>query len=71
MANSLVHSASLAISPAEESQWSKPLDQSDEYSWSAGEYETVEGLDNTIQQDYTDIDYTSGSLVSFPTSLSR
>jgi len=71
VANSLVHSASLAISPAEESQWSKPLDQSDEYSWSGGEYETVEGLDNTIQQDYTDIDYTSGSLVSFHTSLSR
>ena len=76
MSNSLVHSASIAISPAKESQWSSPLDQTDEYSWTVQEqqYETPggpDGLDNTVQQDYQDIDYTSGSLVSFHTSLSR
>ena len=73
MSNSLVHSASIAISPAQESQWSSPLDLTDEYSWSVQEQEQeiVEGLDNTVQQDYQDIDYTSGSLVSFHTSLSR
>ena len=75
MSNSLVHSASIAISPAKESQWSSPLDQTDEYSWSVQEqeldYEAPGGLENTVQQDYQDIDYTSGSLVSFHTSLSR
>ena len=76
VSNSLVHSASIAISGGEESQWSSPLDQTDEYSWSvqpqsAEEYETPGGLDNSVQQDYHDIDYTSGSLVSFHTSLSR
>lgn len=71
VANSLVHTASLAISPAQESQWSSPLDQTDDYSWSVQEYEPAGGLDNTVQQDYQDIDYTSGSLVSFHTSLSR
>ena len=54
MSNSLVHSASIAISPAKESQWSSPLDQTDEYSWSVQEqeeedYETPGGLDNTVQ----------------------
>ena len=71
VANSLVHTASLAISTAQESQWSSPLDQTDDYSWSVQEYEPAGGLDNTVQQDYQDIDYTSGSLVSFHTSLSR
>jgi len=73
VSNSLVHSASIAISPAQESQWSSPLDMTDEYSWSVQEQDqdTAGGLDNTVQQDYQDIDYTSGSLVSFHTSLSR
>jgi len=70
VANTLVHGASLSISPAEEPHWSKPVDQSDDYSWSAQEAETG-GLDNRLEQDYQDIDYTSGSLVSFHTSLSR
>jgi len=76
VSNSLVHSVSLAISGGEESQWSSPLDLTDEYSWSvqpqsAEDYETPGGQDNSVQQDYQDIDYTSGSLVSFHTSLSR
>ena len=76
MSNTLVHSASIAISGGEESQWSSPLDQTDDYSWSvqpqsAEDQETPGGLENSVQQDYQDIDYTSGSLVSFHTSLSR
>ena len=76
MSNSLVHSASIAISGGEESQWSSPLDQTDDYSWSVQpqsteNQETPGRLENSLQQDYQDIDYTSGSLVSFHTSLSR
>merc|ERR1711953_1176288 len=71
VSNSLVHSASPAISPGQESQWSSPLDQTDEYSWTVQEQEIPGGLDNSVQQDYQDIDYTSGSLVSFHTSLSK
>ena len=72
LGNSLVHSASIAVSPGQESQWSSPLDQTDDYSWSVQEQERPGGLENSVvQQDYQDIDYTSGSLVSFHTSLSR
>ena len=71
MANSIVHGASVSISPAEEAQWSRPMDLSDEYSWTVQEQEDQGGLDNRLEQDYQDIDYTSGSLVSFHTSLSR
>lgn len=72
VANTLVHRASISFSPAEEAGWSKPMDQSDEYSWSVQEFEAPAGLSsNSLEQDYQDIDYTSGSLVSFHTSLSR
>ena len=57
--------------------WSSPIraETEDEFSWSVGQYDnSVENkmvVDNRLSQDYDDIDYTSGSLVSFHTSLTR
>jgi len=69
--NSLVHGASLSVWGGEEADWSKPVDLSDEYSWTVQGEEGEAGLASRLEQDYQDIDYTSGSLVSFHTSLSR
>ena len=78
-----LHSASYSVSDA----WSKPMEYEDEFSWSVGgqeagpgaergawQLESVESrlvADNRLTQDYDDIDYTSGNLVSFHTSLAR
>ena len=78
-----LHSATYSVSDA----WSKPMEYEDEFSWSVGGQEAGQGAergawqlesvesrlvaDNRLTQDYDDIDYTSGNLVSFHTSLAR
>ena len=55
--------------------WSHAMEYEDEFAWSVQQFDnsvasSVMG-DGRLSQDYDDIDYTSGNLVSFHTSLAR
>ena len=55
--------------------WSHAMEYEDEFAWSVQQFDnSVESSvvgDGRLSQDYDDIDYTSGNLVSFHTSLAR
>ena len=80
MGESLLHSAAYSVSPGENSNnlgdWSQEMSQEDEFSFfpSVQQYDSVNSnlvMDNRLTQDYDDIDYSSGSLVSFHTSIAK
>ena len=51
------------------------MSSEDEFSWSVQQYDnSVDSAmmgDSRLTQDYDDIDYTSGNMVSFHTSIAR
>ena len=55
--------------------WSHAMEYEDEFAWSVQQFDnSVESAvvgDGRLSQDYDDIDYTSGNMVSFHTSLAR
>jgi len=55
--------------------WSDVMDNNDEFSWSVQQYDNSvvsnQVIDNRLTQDYDDIDYTSGDMVSFHTSIAK
>ena len=55
--------------------WSHAMEYEDEFAWSVQQFdnrlESAVVGDGRLSQDYDDIDYTSGNLVSFHTSLAR
>ena len=55
--------------------WSDVMDNNDEFSWSVQQYDNSvvsnQVIDNRLTQDYDDIDYTSGNMVSFHTSIAK
>ena len=57
------------------SDWSQEMTNDDEFAWSVQQYDnTINSnrvIDNRLTQDYDDIDYTSGNLVSFHTSIAK
>ena len=59
----------------EDGIWSDVMDNNDEFSWSVQQYDNSvvsnQVIDNRLTQDYDDIDYTSGNMVSFHTSIAK
>ena len=57
------------------SDWSQEMTNDDEFAWSVQQYDNSINsnrvIDNRLTQDYDDIDYTSGNLVSFHTSIAK
>ena len=75
VSNTLVHSVSYAVTSDPTDAWSAPVSSEDEFSWSVQQYDnSVDSAvmgDSRLTQDYDDIDYTSGNMVSFHTSIAR
>ena len=75
VSNTLAHSVSYAVTSDPADNWSAPVSSEDEFSWSVQQYDnSVDSAvmgDSRLTQDYDDIDYTSGNMVSFHTSIAR